>query len=173
VLVLIADYLRYMETGKFVFLDRDGILNRERKEYTYSLSHFSMVEGVGEALATLKDKGYQFVVATNQSGLAKGIYKRDDMQTIHNAIVKELEPFGVEILDFYYCPHHPDYSLCLCRKPDSSMLERAAARFNADKEYSWFIGDKQRDIDAGAKAGLNTLLVASNEDLRPHLHKFV
>lgn len=154
-------------------MDRDGILNRERKEYTYSLDHFAMVEGVGEALAALKEKGYQFAVATNQSGLAKGIYKRADMQTIHDTIEKELEPFDVKILDFYYCPHHPDYSLCLCRKPDSSMLERAVARFGADKTQSWFIGDKQRDIDAGIKAGLNTLLVDSNEDLRPHLHKFV
>lgn len=162
-----------MELQKFVFLDRDGILNRERKEYTYSLDHFAMVEGVGEALAALKAKGYKFVVATNQSGLAKGIYQRSDMQTIHDTIEKELLPYGVKILDFYYCPHHPDFSLCMCRKPDSGMLERAVARFGADKKRSWFIGDKQRDIDAGVKAGLLTLLVDSNEDLRPHLEKFV
>jgi len=161
-----------MQKAKFVFLDRDGILNTERKEYTYSLDHFSMVAGIGEALASLKEKGYRFAVATNQSGIAKGIYQVDNMHEVNEAIQEHLTHFGVRLEAFYYCPHHPDYSLCLCRKPGSSMLERAIARFNADKSKSWFIGDKERDIEAGKKAGLNTLLVDSNEDLRRHLEKF-
>lgn len=161
-----------MELQKFVFLDRDGVLNKERGSYTYSLDHFSMVEGVGEALAILRDRGYQFAVITNQAGLAKGLYQVADMTSIHNAIDNYLKNFGIAIRAYYYCPHHPDYSKCFCRKPGSSMLERAAARFNADIPNSWFIGDKERDMEAGRKAGLKTLLVASNEDLRNRLDGF-
>ena len=161
-----------MVEQKFVFLDRDGVLNQERGEYTYALNHFKMVEGVGEALATLRDKGYAFAVATNQSGLAKGLYSESDMHTIHNAIDTYLKDFGVQILDYYYCPHHPSFSKCLCRKPGSSMLERAAARFNADLSKSWFVGDKERDMEAGRQVGLKTLLVTSNEDLRRRIDEF-
>ncbi|MBI1183416.1 HAD-IIIA family hydrolase [bacterium] len=158
-----------MEKTKIIFLDRDGVLNTERKEYTYHLSHFSMVEGIGDALAALKEKGFLFVVATNQSGIAKGIYTRSDMQTINKAIAQHLANYGVEIAAWYYCPHHPDYSLCTCRKPDSGMLERGLARFKGNKTKSWFIGDKERDIEAGKKAGLLTLKIESNEDLRPYI----
>lgn len=167
-----AGYIRAMQSDRFIFLDRDGVLNTDRKEYTYHLDHFSMVVGIGEALAALKERGYRFAVATNQSGIAKGVYELKDMRHINGVIQRNLEPFGIDIEAFYYCPHHPDYSLCLCRKPDSSLLERAIARFNADKNKSWYIGDKDRDIRAGKKAGLNTLLIDSNEDLRGHLNKF-
>lgn len=158
-----------MQKQKVVFLDRDGVLNTERKEYTYSLDHFSIVAGIGEALAALRDRGFIFVVATNQSGIAKGIYKHEDMNTINNTIAKNLKEYGVEIKEWYYCPHHNTISTCTCRKPDSGMLERGIARFNADKSKSWFIGDKERDIEAGKKAGLRTLKIESNEDLRQHV----
>ncbi len=158
-----------MQMQKVIFLDRDGVLNTERKEYTFSLDHFSMVKGIGEALAQLRDKGFIFVVATNQSGIAKGIYTHGDMHIINNAIAKNLAEYGVEIKEWYYCPHYPTWSLCTCRKPDSGMLERGIARFNADKSKSWFIGDKERDIDAGKKAGLLTLQIESNEDLGQHV----
>lgn len=161
-----------MGNRKFVFLDRDGVLNRERGEYTYSLDHFSMVEGVGEALALLRDKGFAFAVVTNQSGIAKGLYTEHDMHRIHKAVDAYLKDYGVDVLAYYYCPHHPSFSKCLCRKPDSSMLERAAARFDADISNSWFVGDKERDMQAGRKAGLKTLLVASNEDLRNRVQEF-
>lgn len=160
-----------MEKSKVIFLDRDGVLNIERKEYTYSLSHFGIVPGIGEALQALKAKGFKFVVATNQSGIAKGIYKHEDMHTINSTLAAHLATFDVSIEEWYYCPHHPDYSLCTCRKPDSGMLERGIARFNADKSKSWFIGDKERDIQAGKKAGLLTLHIESNEDLRNYVEQ--
>lgn len=158
-----------MSQHPFIFLDRDGVLNTERKNYTYSLEHFSMVANIGEALATLRDKGFRFVVVTNQSGIAKGIYQKADMEKIHRQIDAELAKFKVEIECYYYCPHHPTKTRCLCRKPNSQMLEKAIARFQASKKHSWFIGDKERDIEAGQKAGLNTLQIDSNEDLFPKI----
>lgn len=160
----------YFWTGmanKLIILDRDGVLNLERGEHTYHLHHLAMVPGIGEALAALAHRGYLFAVATNQSGIAQGIYNTGDMHQIHRAIAQYLQGYGVHIEAFYYCPHHPGVGKCLCRKPNSGMLERAVARFRAQVGLSWMIGDKDRDIEAGTRIGLNTLLIPANSDLRP------
>mgnify|MGYP000563138652 CR=1 FL=1 len=162
-----------MNQRKMIFLDRDGILNTERGTYTFDLAHFSMVEGIGSALKSLKDKGYGFAVVTNQGGITKGIYAREEMHQINQAIARHLSDFSIDIEEFYYCPHHTDFGRCLCRKPDSLLLEKAIARSHAAVDRSWFIGDKERDMEAGRKAGLQTFLLPSNESLIPHLHLFL
>jgi D-glycero-D-manno-heptose 1,7-bisphosphate phosphatase len=154
---------------KLIVLDRDGVLNQERGEHTYRPQDLAMVEGIGEALALLAGEGFQFAVATNQSGIALGLYTLGQMHQIHEAIASYLGQYGVCIAAFYYCPHHPSAGKCLCRKPNSGMLERAVARLGAQVAQSWMIGDKHRDVEAGSRIGLNTLLIPSNSDLRPWL----
>ncbi len=150
---------------KAVFLDRDGVLNRERGDYTYRTEDFEVLPDVAETLKALKEKGYLLIVITNQGGIAKGLYSHTDFDRVQQKLEQTLQAAGVAIDDTYYCPHHPDHSRCLCRKPDSLLLEKAIARYRLDRAKCWFVGDRERDILAGEKVGIKTLRIESNSSL--------
>ena len=144
--------------NKCIFLDRDGVLNVDRVDYVYRMEEFIIPSGVGEALRALKDAGYLLVIITNQSGIAKGVYKREDVYMIHQAIQ---DGTGVELDDIYFCPYHEKFdSHSLTRKPGSLMIEKAAAKYEVDMDASWMVGDHERDITAGTRAGLRTIRLA-------------
>lgn len=156
---------------KVVFLDRDGVINLERGDYTYKLSHFNFVEGLFEALKKLKNKGFSFIIITNQGGIAKGIYNHSDVNNVHNYIQKEFAQQKLTLLDIYYCPHHSDIESCICRKPDSLMLEKAIAKYNVNVKASYFIGDSERDILAANKVNIKGIRVIANDDLNKYINK--
>ncbi|MEN9729877.1 MAG: D-glycero-beta-D-manno-heptose 1,7-bisphosphate 7-phosphatase [Bacteroidota bacterium] len=144
--------------NKCIFLDRDGVLNVDRVDYVYRMEEFIIPPGVGEALRALKDAGYLLVIITNQSGIAKGVYKLEDVYMIHQAIQ---DGTGVELDDIYFCPYHEKFdSHSLTRKPGSLMIEKAAAKYEVDMDASWMVGDHERDITAGTRAGLRTIRLA-------------
>ena len=144
--------------NKCIFLDRDGVLNVDRVDYVYRMEEFIIPPGVEEALRALKDAGYLLVIITNQSGIAKGVYKREDVYMIHQAIQ---DGTGVELDDIYFCPYHEKFdSHSLTRKPGSLMIEKAAAKYEVDMDASWMVGDHERDITAGTRAGLRTIRLA-------------
>jgi D-glycero-D-manno-heptose 1,7-bisphosphate phosphatase len=152
--------------NKAIFLDRDGIINVEIGDYIKRFEDFTLIPHLGEALSQLKAKGYLFVVITNQGGLAKNLYSVEELNKMHQYLEVEMLKYDITFLEIYYCPHHPDYNgNCLCRKPGSQMTEKAIARFNIDPSQSYFIGDKQRDVDAGNAVGVKGILVESNPDL--------
>ncbi len=152
--------------NKAVFLDRDGIINVEIGDYIKCFEDFTLLPHLGEALKQLIDKGYILIVVTNQGGLAKKLYSVEELEKMHNYLIEEMKRFGVAFKEIYYCPHHPDYNgNCLCRKPGSQLVEKAIAKFNIDPSQSYFIGDKQRDIDAGNAVGVKGILVESNPNL--------
>lgn len=152
---------------KAVFLDRDGVINHPKKHYyVYRPEDFIINRGVIEALTDLQEKGYLLIVITNQGGISKGVYSKGDVETLHEHMIRELEKQGVRITAVYYCPHHPKNEACLCRKPMPLMLEKAMARFKIDPIASWFIGDKKTDVEAGRLAGVNTIRIWRNGDLR-------
>jgi D-glycero-D-manno-heptose 1,7-bisphosphate phosphatase len=155
---------------KAIFCDRDGVLLLETGNYNYNVNKIEINEGAVEALKFFSQKGFLIIVITNQSGVAKGIYTQKHVKQVHRVIKDFFSSEGVKITDFFYCPHHPDVSRCLCRKPDSIMLEKAIALYNIDPDESYFIGDMQRDCDAGEKAGVKTILVNPNDDLSNYLH---
>jgi D-glycero-D-manno-heptose 1,7-bisphosphate phosphatase len=157
--------------NKAVFLDRDGIIITERGKYNYKDEHIELVEGIGETLQKLKKEGFVFIVITNQGGVAKRMYSQSRVNEIHQRLKDFFAGFGVKITEFYFCPHHPDITNCICRKPDSLMLEKAIARYNIDISRSIFIGDNERDEEAGKKAGVKTLLIPSNADLRNYIEE--
>jgi D-glycero-D-manno-heptose 1,7-bisphosphate phosphatase len=95
------------------------------------------------------------------------------VKEIHKDLKAFFASHGVPIPEWYYCPHHPLSSECICRKPDSLMLEKAIARHDIDATASYFIGDNERDVLAGEKAGVQTVLIESNADLREYLHLIV
>ena len=125
-----------------IFLDRDGVINHDPGDYTKSLAEFSLLPTFLTAMKSLKSKGFEVVVITNQGGIAKGLYSHEDVEEIHTFLKQSCEANGTPILDVFYAPHHPDFGASLSRKPRSLMIERALAKHNLDPARSWMIGDK-------------------------------
>tara|TARA_B100000941_G_scaffold120714_1_gene84780 strand:+ start:63589 stop:64206 length:618 start_codon:yes stop_codon:yes gene_type:complete len=155
-----CQYLRLM-SKKCVFLDRDGVINEDSPNYVYKPETFQLIHGVPEAIEAIKAAGYLIIVVTNQSGIAKGIYTRNDMQVCHALMQQQL---GHRIDYIYYAPFHESVSNSLSRKPGSLMFERAIARFDIDPGKSWMVGDKARDIKPAQKLGINTVQVDGLSD---------
>ncbi|MEO8588516.1 MAG: HAD family hydrolase [Flavobacteriales bacterium] len=150
-----------------VFLDRDGVINRERGEHTWRLEDFEVLPTVPEALLALQEAGLAIVVITNQSGIGLGLYDHTDVARLHSYLRDMLSQRGVRLTDIYYCPHHPNGGACLCRKPGSLLLERAIARHGIDPKGSVMIGDRERDLLAAQGAGVGGILVPANAPLLP------
>ncbi|MBL7885042.1 MAG: HAD family hydrolase [Bacteroidia bacterium] len=151
--------------NKAIFLDRDGVINVERG-YTYQLKDFVILPDLIETLQLFLSKGYLLIVVSNQSGIAKGLYKQEDVEVLHTYLVSELKKNNIQLSEIYYCVHHPDVSKCICRKPDSLFVEKGLARFNINPAKSYFIGDKERDVEAAEKAGVKGILIEANTSLK-------
>ncbi|MFA0963276.1 D-glycero-alpha-D-manno-heptose-1,7-bisphosphate 7-phosphatase [Roseivirga sp. BDSF3-8] len=153
-------------TNKAIFLDRDGVLNRERGEYTFRPEDFDIIDGVPEALIALKKKGFHLVVITNQAGIAKGLYQKSDVLACHELLQKTCS-FCIDHL--YYAPWHPVISESLSRKPGTLMFERAIARYKIDAGLSYMVGDKERDLIPAKKLDIQTVSVAENVKADLHI----
>lgn len=151
--------------NKAIFLDRDGVINVERG-YTHRLEDFLILPDLVESLQRFLKQGYLLIVISNQSGIAKGLYNQEDVEVLHAFLKKELRRNNITLSEIYYCVHHPDVSKCICRKPDSLFVEKALARFGIDPGKSFFIGDKERDVEAAAKAGVEGILIEANSSLK-------
>lgn len=161
-----------MNYRKAVFLDRDGVINSNKgRYYTWKVEDLEINPGVAETLRTLKERGFKLIVITNQGGISRGQYTREDVETLHDQLNKILKKEGASVDAFYYCPHHSDHEKCLCRKPQPLMILKAMSRYGIDPQQSWMIGDSQRDVEAGKAAGLKTILVESNRNLGEILDK--
>lgn len=152
--------------SKAVFFDRDGVLNVD-KDYLHNIEELEWVEGAKEAVAYLTQQGYTVFVVTNQSGIARGYYPVEDMQRLHKHMATEIAAAGGKITKFYYCPHLigakvKEYDVdCDCRKPKPGLLYQAMAEYAIDKDKSFLVGDKQRDIESAAAAGIKGYLYES------------
>ncbi len=143
--------------NKCIFLDRDGVLNEDNVNYTYRVEDFKLLDRVPEALKMLKEAGYLLVIITNQSGIAKGIYTREDVLKCYAYLQAQCRNL---IDDHYFAPHHPDFDTAsLTRKPDSLMIEKAIAKYQIDPQKSWMIGDSERDMVAAKKQNLQTIML--------------
>jgi D-glycero-D-manno-heptose 1,7-bisphosphate phosphatase len=153
-----------------IFLDRDGVINKDNPQFTYTIKGFIFNEGIFEALKLFQSKGFIFIIITNQSGIARKIYGHKEVAIVHDYMLTEFEKHGIKISEIFYCPHLPQVSNCLCRKPDSISLEKAIARFNINAASSYFIGDRQRDADAAIKVGIKPILIEENTNLNQIAH---
>ena len=151
--------------SKALFLDRDGVINHDPGDYTYSLEEFVILPTVIDAMKIASDKGYKVIIITNQGGVAKGLYDLAEVKRIHQYLLDTCQKADVEITGIYCSPHHPDFGNSLTRKPESLMMERAIARHYIDASKSVMIGDKQRDLDCAAKVGVSGILMDTNADL--------
>jgi D-glycero-D-manno-heptose 1,7-bisphosphate phosphatase len=141
---------------KCVFLDRDGVLNKELGYQITNIQEFELMPDLKGSLNALKDKGFLLIIITNQSGIAKGSYDESFVYKCYEVIQKEV---GGIIDAMYFAPGHESVSKSLMRKPDSLMFEKAIAKYHIDPTQSWMIGDKERDLIPAKKLGIKTVLV--------------
>lgn len=146
-------------TRPAVFMDRDGTLNVERR-YVHTFDDWTWIDGAPVAIATFRKMGYAVVIITNQAGIARGIFTRQDVIDLHGRVQESLFEWGTQVDAFYFCPHHPDFGPpCVCRKPQPGLIDLAARELELDLASSILIGDKATDILAGTRRGLRTFLV--------------
>jgi len=149
---------------KAVFLDRDGIINRERSDYVKTLDELEIFTNVSDCVKILKKGGFLVVVVTNQSAINRGKITHEQLSEIHNAIQNYFRNNETNVDGFYYCPHRPDEN-CNCRKPKPGLLLKAARELNIDLKSSWFIGNNDSDIQAGSSVGCKSIKVVEQDEL--------
>lgn len=159
--------------NKAVFLDRDGVINKELGDYVTTWDEFEFTTDLFKNLKKLQDHGFLLIVITNQGGVEKGRYTLEMAQLILENMRKELDAEGVQVTEYYFSPHHSDHSNSIDRKPDSVMLEKGIARFDIDVSQSYMIGDSDRDVVAGNKVGLRSIKVESNHNLSDIVEQIV
>jgi D-glycero-D-manno-heptose 1,7-bisphosphate phosphatase len=147
---------------KLVILDRDGVINYDSERYIKSPAEWKPLPGSLEAIAKLTQAGYRVVVATNQSGIGRGLFDMDTLNAIHNKMHQAVQELGGRIDAVFYCPHPADSS-CDCRKPRPGMFERIAACFNTGLRNVPAIGDSLRDLQAAAAVGAKPMLVLTGK----------
>ncbi|MDR1935979.1 MAG: D-glycero-beta-D-manno-heptose 1,7-bisphosphate 7-phosphatase [Candidatus Accumulibacter sp.] len=143
---------------KLVILDRDGVINHDSDRFIKSPAEWKPIDGSLEAIARLTQAGYRVVVASNQSGIDRGIFDMDTLNTIHDKMHRAVKAAGGRIDAIFYCPHSSD-SNCDCRKPKPGMFERIAGCFNTDLAEVPAVGDSLRDLQAAVAAGARPVLV--------------
>lgn len=153
----------FLDQKPTIILDRDGVINKKalNSGYITKLTEWEWLPGSKEAICLLKKSGYQVIVVTNQACIAKGLMTIDDLEVLHLKMRQDLKECGGGIDKIYYCPHASDAN-CDCRKPKPGMLFQAQKDFNLDLSRLYFVGDHERDIQAGKAAGSKTFLI--NED---------
>ena len=153
-----------------VFLDKDGTLV-ENVPYNVDPERITLAAGAASGLRRLARAGYHFVVVSNQSGVARGYFKEDDLQVVTRRLRALFhQAAGICLDGFYYCPHHPQgvvprYSRqCKCRKPQPGMLLTAAKELEINLKRSWMVGDILDDVEAGNRAGCRTVLLDNGNE---------
>jgi len=142
-----------------LFVDRDGTLNPDL-HYLREADRLELFRGVGNALSLAHDHGFLVVCVTNQSGVERGFYTREDVERIHSRLNERLRPFRAHVDAFYYCPHAPE-TRCECRKPGTLLFRQARDDWNIDFATSAIVGDRELDVEAGRELGLLTAVVTS------------
>jgi len=142
----------------FVFLDRDGVINVERGDYTTSIDEWEWAPGALEGIRTLTEAGFEIIVVTNQSCISRGILTEEELERIHDYMRRTVHEEGGDILRVYHCPHQKADN-CSCRKPEPGMLLAAAEEFGINLADTFFIGDAPRDMEAAARAGVRSIFI--------------
>lgn len=149
---------------KAIFIDKDGTLVRDIP-YNVDPEKITFLPHVGEGLRLLHKAGYKIIVVSNQSGVARGLFREAALAIVEKRLQTLFNEYEIPLDGFYYCPHLPEgvvkkyATTCTCRKPNPGLLMKAAKDFGIDVQKSWMIGDILNDIEAGKKAGCRTILI--------------
>jgi D-glycero-D-manno-heptose 1,7-bisphosphate phosphatase len=147
---------------KLIILDRDGVINEDSDAYVKNAAEWIPIPGSIEALARLTEAGYTIVIATNQSGLSRGLFGIDELENIHQKMYRLVEQAGGYISGIYYCPHLPE-DHCHCRKPSPGLFQSIAAEFGGRLAGVPVVGDSLRDLQAGIDCGCKPILVRTGK----------
>jgi len=152
-------------TDNVVILDRDGVINEDSDAFIKSVEECRLIPGSVDAIARLSQAGYTVIVATNQSGLSRGLFDEFALARIHQFIVSQVEEAGGKITAFFYCPHGPDDN-CACRKPLPGLLTQAEGELSLSLNGCPFVGDSLRDLQAAEAGGCIPVLVRTGKGQR-------
>ena len=151
-----------MPTSKLIILDRDGVINEDSDDYIKSAAEWRAIPGSLEAIARLNQHGYRVAVATNQAGLARGLFDMHALNAIHQKMHLESQTVGSHITAVFFCPHAPE-DFCDCRKPRPGMLRAIGQRFDIQLTGVPFVGDSLRDLQAAFEVGCTPYLVRTGK----------
>lgn len=141
-----------------LFLDRDGVINREAEGYITEWSQFEFLPGALEAIRRLTEEGYKIIIISNQSAINRGLATKDEIDRIMTNMVTEIEASGGKIWDIYYCPHRPE-DKCDCRKPEPGLFFQAEEKHGVKITNTWFVGDKLTDVAVAIRIGARPILI--------------
>jgi len=150
---------------KLIILDRDGVINFDSDHYIKSPEEWKPIPGSLSAIARLNQTGYRVVVATNQSGIGRGLFGMDVLNAIHDKMLRSAAQVGARIDAVFFCPH-TDADRCDCRKPKPGMLHEIALRFNVELAGLPAVGDSLRDLQAAAAVGARPILVMTGKGVK-------
>lgn len=149
---------------KAIFLDRDGVLNKNRDDYVKTIHELEIYPHIGQNIKKINEKGFLVIVITNQSAIGRKITSKNEVEKIHLYLQDYLKKHNAKIDAFYYCPHTPSDN-CNCRKPKPGLIIQAANDFGIDLKQSWMIGDHDRDVQSGLNAGCKSIKITSENTL--------
>ncbi len=147
---------------KLIVLDRDGVINVDSEQFIKSPDEWKPIPGSLEAIARLNESGWRVVVASNQSGVGRGLFDMDTLNAINEKMTKAIGQAGGRLDAIFFCPHSAD-STCDCRKPRPGMFLQIAERFNVDMRGVPVVGDSLRDLQAGVAVGCQPYLVLTGK----------
>jgi len=137
---------------RYVFLDRDGVINKDSPNYVKSWAEFDFLPGSIDAIRLLTENGYFVVIITNQSIINRKMASMDDLEFMHSMMKKAVKEAGGEIKDIFFCPHKPEDG-CKCRKPEPGLILQARNKYGIDVSNSVMVGDSAKDIECAKRAG--------------------
>ena len=155
------------ELPRLILLDRDGVINQDSKDYIKSAEQWAPIKGSLEAIADWQRRGIEFAVCTNQSGLGRGLFSKDDLFNMHAKCNSILKSLGGKPLRFFFCPHTPENN-CSCRKPEALLLEHAIKVSGSKPSNSVFVGDSLSDLKAAQAASVQFILVHTGNGESTH-----
>ena len=156
--------------NRAIFFDRDGVLiDNHDHYYIWKSEQLEFIDGVFENLKLLQQKGFQLFIVSNQGGISRGLYLKEDILKLHDEMLYTFRKNQITISDILFCPHHSEKEKCLCRKPESLMIEKLIAKYELNPQASTMIGDSKSDMDAAANAGINGIRIVANQNMFPFI----
>ena len=149
---------------KAIFLDRDGVINQERKDYVKKLDEFIILDKTSDAINIIKNRGFLVIIITNQSAINRKLLSVETLNKIHEKLQSYLERYDTSFDGVYFCPHTPSEN-CECRKPKPGLILQAVIDFQIDLLESYMIGNSETDVHAARNAGCKGILLKKDQTL--------